>query len=1360
MGSAGTEPDRGVPNHQDPAPHTRRTPFDRRGLRDRIGTVTLADEHTLRRRLDKLGRSPAADKIAGLERAVTAAEKRIAARRAAVPVLEFPPELPVSDAREEIAAAIAAHQVVVIAGETGSGKTTQLPKICLELGRGVRGAIGHTQPRRIAASSVARRIAEETHTDIGDAIGYSVRFSDRSGADTLVKVMTDGILLREIASDPMLRHYDTLIIDEAHERSLNIDFILGYLHRLLPRRPDLKVIITSATIEPDRFARHFTTATTQVPVLEVSGRTYPVEVRYRPLSLRDGADSGSEEGGGEHADLDLFQGIDAAIGELWGAHGRGDILVFLPTERDIREAAATLSRRVAAGAEVVPLYARLSIADQHKVFAPSDGRRIVLSTNVAETSLTVPGIRYVIDSGTARISRYATRTKVLRLPVEPVSQASARQRAGRCGRVAPGVCIRLYSETDFDSRPAFTDPEILRANLASVILQMASLRLGDVAEFPFVQPPDARSVRDGMAVLTELGAIVPAGKTPGDDKGTGDGKGPEDGKRSGDDRSTRDGTDTGEESRGPRLTKVGRSMARIPVDPRIARMLVGAHEEGCLDHVLVIAAALSIPDVRERPAEHREAADASHRRFVVPGSDFLGYLALWRHLTEQRKQLSGNQFRRTCEREFLHYLRIREWQDLHRQLRGIVDDLGWGIPETEQNPDAIHRAILAGLLGNIAARNTEGREFTGARNTTLLIFPGSPLSKKPPAFMMAAEIIETSRLFAHTVASIDPLWAERLAGDLVKRTYSEPHWSNKRGAAMAYERVTLYGVPLVAKRRVDYGPVDPVTARDLFLRHALVEGDWHTDHAFFQRNRALLEEAADVEHRARRRDVVISEDQLFEFYDQRVPAEVTSARHFDSWWKTARRATPELLDLTPEDVAADIAVADTDYPGIWAQGDTRLELRYRFEPGAADDGVTVVIPAPLLPHIRNAGFDWLVPGMREELATELVKTLPKQLRKTMAPAQRFASLALSRLKPRSEPLTRGLARELAEITRHRVRPEDFDTDRIPAHLRMHFALADPAGKITARADSLAELSGATASPAATSSTARHTRWTADGIGTLAASETVRVAGQQLTRYPTLRVVGDPGSPDGVEVTTAASSDEAARLHLPAVIVLLDAAIAPLSAKASSGLDPAGRLALSQNPYRESAQLFADCTRRAIRDLVPADAALAVRDPAAFEKLVSGLRSQVIAAAPDYLRLAVDALREVAPLRREMDTHSGQVPADDVAEQLENLIFDGFVLATPRTHLEDLPRYLAAARSRLEQLPGSATRDHDAMASVDRVIARWNQRLDQVPAPRRDRVNEQAHWMVEELRVGLFAQRLGTRYPVSEKRALRTLDRLG
>ena len=1331
-------------------------------LRERIARLSIVDEHSLGRRLDKLrldklrldklgldkrgpderGAAPSPERLDGLLRAIEGAEKRIAARRAAIPVIEYPAELPVSAARAEIAAAIAEHQVVVVAGETGSGKTTQLPKICLELGRGVRGAIGHTQPRRIAASSVARRIADETGTHIGDAIGYSVRFSDRSGADTLVKVMTDGILLREISSDPMLRHYDTIIVDEAHERSLNIDFILGYLRRLLPRRPDLKVIITSATIEPDRFARHFATADTEVPILEVSGRTYPVEVRYRPLSLREDPDSGDDAGGGEHADLDLFEGIDAAIGELWGANGRGDILVFLPTERDIREAAAVLSRRVAAGAEVVPLFARLSIADQQKVFSPSDGRRIVLATNVAETSLTVPGIRYVIDSGTARISRYSTRTKVLRLPIEPISQASARQRAGRCGRVAPGVCIRLYSEADFDARPAFTDPEILCTNLASVILQMTALRLGDIADFPFVQPPDARAIRDGMAVLGELGAITTGGQ-----------------KTRGTARSD-SGTARSDSGTAPRLTPVGATMARIPVDPRIARMLVGARDEGCLEHVLVIAAALSLPDVRERPAEHREAADVAHRRFAVPGSDFLAYPALWAYLQEKRKELSGNQFRRMCEREFLHYLRIREWQDLHRQLRGIVSDLDWETPRTEIDADAIHRAILAGLLGNIAARNAEGREYTGARNTTLMIFPGSSVAKKPPAFLMAAEIIETSRLFAHTVAGVDPLWVERLAGDLVKRTYSEPHWSSRRGAAMAYERVTLYGVTLVARRRVTYGPIDPEVSRELFLRHALVEGDWKTDHEFFHRNRQLLSDAADVEHRARRRDVVISEEQLFEFYDQRIPAEVTSARHFDSWWKKSRSAQPHLLDLTAADVAADVAVADTDYPGFWQQGQTRLELRYRFEPGAPDDGVTVVIPKDLLPHVRNAGFDWLVPGMRSELATELVKTLPKSLRKTMAPAQRFADLALSRLTPRSEPLIRGLARELSTITRHSVSPADFDPDRLPTHLRIHFAVVDDKGEILTRTSSFAELSEPI--PAATTQTATpvYTTWTDEGIGTLAPSETADVAGQTITRYPTLHVTHRAGHPDGVSVVRAATTTEASTALAGGVIVLLENTIPALSPKAASGLDPAGRIALSQSPYREPARLFGDCTRRAIRDLVEPDELRVVRSPQAFAALAQRLRPAVTDAAPEYLRLAVDVLRELVALRGVIDTHSGQLAADDVAEQLGHLVFDGFVAATPREHLAEVPRYLRAARERLEHLPASAARDRAGMEALDRVVERWNQRLAQVPDGRRDAVNEQAHWLVEELRVGLFAQRLGTRYPISEKRALRTLDRLG
>ncbi|NDZ92552.1 ATP-dependent RNA helicase HrpA [Streptomyces sp. SID6673] len=1302
------------------------TADDRRALGDRLADVTILDAHRLRRRLDKLGRSPkqaAWDKLAA---DVDAATLRVDRRRATVPTITFPPDLPVSAARDEIAAAIADHQVVVIAGETGSGKTTQLPKICLELGRGIRGAIGHTQPRRIAASSVARRIADETDTEIGQAIGYSVRFTDRAGANTLVKVMTDGILLREIGTDPLLRHYDTLIIDEAHERSLNIDFILGYLKQLLPRRPDLKVIITSATIEPGRFARHFASdestdgdrPTGDVPILEVSGRAYPVEVRYRPFGDDRDPDS-------DHRDLDQVQAVDQAVGELWSSQRTGDILVFLPTERDIRETADALRHRVASGAEIVPLFARLSIADQQRVFAPSSGRRIVLATNVAETSLTVPGIRYVIDTGTARISRYSTRSKVNRLPIEPISQASARQRAGRCGRVAPGICIRLYSEEDFDNRPAFTDPEILRTNLAAVILQMAALRIGDVSAFPFVQPPDARAIRDGMAVLTELGAI----------------------------------RETARDDHEPVLTRIGRDMARIPVDPRLARMLISAHELGCLDHVLVIAAALSVPDVRERPAEHREAAGASHRRFAVPGSEFLSYLELWQYLNDRRQELSGNRFRRMCESEFLHFLRIREWQELHRQLSRIVSDLDWTATASPRDADAIHRSILSGLLGNIAVRQGDSRDYIGARNTSLAIFPGSSLARKPPPFIMAAEILETSRLFAHTVAGIDPLWAEKLAGDLVRRSYSEPHWSAKRASAMAYERVTLYGVTLVAQRRVPYGAIDPPTAREMFLRHALVEGDWRTDHVFFHRNRELLDAAADVEHRARRRDLVISEQQLFEFYDARVGADVVSARHFDTWWKKTRREHPDLLDLKPEDVAADVTVADNDFPGVWQQGETRLELRYRFEPGAPDDGVTVVIPRPLLDHVRPAGFDWSVPGLRSELATELVKSLPKALRKSMAPAQRFADLAVSRLTPRSEPLVTGLSRELTSITGMTVSPGDFSLDRVPAHLTMNFAVTDRSGTVVASGKSLAGLKKGFAGHEDTSRPRTvHTSWTADGIGDLPDTTTTAVAGQTITRYPGLDVAwDDAGRATGVTRTESVTAAERDRKLTDAVIVLLETTIPTLPKKIIGTLDPAGRLALSQSPYLRADDLLADCTRRAVRDAVATRDLTVIRTPGRFAQLRDDLRPTVTDAAPEYFELATDILRHLAPLRSEIDQDSGSVAADDVAEQLENLVFDGFVAATPRRHLTEIPRYLQAAENRLADLMGSTTRDRDALAAVDRVIAHWNQRVAQLPAGRRDAFNEYAHWMVEELRVGLFSQRLGTAYPISEKRALRALD---
>ncbi|WP_116915460.1 ATP-dependent RNA helicase HrpA [Williamsia muralis] len=1244
-------------------------------------------------------------------------------RRALVPTISYPPQLPVSEARNAIAEAISEHQVVVVAGETGSGKTTQLPKICLELGRGLAGKIGHTQPRRLAARSVAERIAEETGTELGGVIGYSVRFTDKAGDDTLVKVMTDGILLRELSQDRMLREYDTLIIDEAHERSLNIDFILGYLKQLLPRRPDLKIIITSATIEPGRFADHFATDDAPVPIIEVSGRTYPVEIRYRPLVVDDE----------DEADLDQLQAIGAAVDELC-SHGPGDILVFLPTEREITDTAKSLAHLESRGIEIVPLFARLSAADQHKVFSSHRGRRIVLSTNVAETSLTVPGIHYVIDAGTARMSRYSTRTKVQRLPIEPISQASARQRAGRCGRVAAGVCIRLYSEEDFESRPEYTEPEILRTNLASVILTMTSLGLGDVGRFPFVQPPDQRAIRDGQQLLDELGALEPASA----------------------DNPVR------------RLTPIGRSLARIPVDPRLARMLVEADKQGVVGPMLVLAAALSIPDVRERPAEHRQAADASHARFAAPGSEFLTLLNLWTYLDELRSELSSNQFRKRCGREYLHSLRIREWRDLHAQLVRIAKDLGWSVPATVTAPDhespsaaSIHQSILSGLLSQIGVREGDAKEFLGARGTKFMIFPGSHLSSKPPRFVMAAEIVETSRLWARTAARIEPEWAERLAGHLVKRQYSEPHWSGKHSAAMAYERVTLYGVPLVTKRRVNYGSIDPAVARELFIRHALVEGDWRTQHPFFHRNRALLEDAEESVHRVRRTDVIVDDDQLFAFYDRHIGGEVVSGRHFDTWWKTARKADPTLLDLDPADLVADTAATDpAGFPDHWRQGDTSYALRYRFEPGTVDDGVSVLIPLSLLVRARPSGFDWLVPGMRLELITELIRTLPKSLRRQVGPAPDLAARILESVTPRSKPLTEAVAAEIRVRTGVDVAASDLRLAALPDHLRMTFTAVTTDGEVLGRSKSLRELQdrlagrsrAALESEAGTASRPVATTWTADTFGDISRTLRSSVAGQDITSYPALTRRGS-----GFTVVAVPTQAEQAANMYDAVVEMIVSSVPPLRPSVTSTLSTAERLALSQSPYPDTAALLADCVRAAVVDLVPNPPN--VWTPSEFAALRENVARQATGRATDKLRRVATILTRVAPLRTAITAAGRSIAADDVRDQLDELLFDGFVSATRDEHLAEIPRYLDAARSRLEQLPAGAARDVQAMAAIDRVVSAWTDHLRHVPPGRRDAVNEQAGWIVEELRVGLFAQHLRTAYPVSEKRAIKAIREL-
>ncbi|MEU2034995.1 ATP-dependent RNA helicase HrpA [Nocardia amamiensis] len=1373
---------------------TRTAATDYRELRTRLANLSLRDEHRLRRRLDRARDGD----LSAVEAEITAAELRVETRRAAVPRVHYPEQLPVSARRDDIAAAIAAHQVVIVAGETGSGKTTQIPKICLELGRGIRGTIGHTQPRRLAARTVAERIAEELGTELGDVVGYTVRFTDQASEHTLIKLMTDGILLAEIQRDRLLRRYDTIIIDEAHERSLNIDFLLGYLKQLLPRRPDLKVIITSATIDPELFARHFADDKgTPAPIVEVSGRSYPVEIRYRPLALELPAAGDEDDEDTRTVDRDPVDAIGDAVTELFAA-GDGDVLVFLSGEREIRDTADALRDLKMPRTEILPLYARLSTAEQHRVFAPHTGRRVVLATNVAETSLTVPGIRYVVDPGTARISRYSMRTKVQRLPIEPVSQASARQRSGRCGRVADGICIRLYSEDDFESRPAFTEPEILRTNLAAVILQMTALGLGDIENFPFVEAPDRRAIRDGVALLEELGALARRDGKPGSRANTSaaqeaDGDRPDKANRRDDDS-------------GLSLTPIGREMAQLPVDPRMARMLVEAHRNSCLADVLVIVAALSIQDVRERPAEHQQAADTKHARFTVEGSDFLAYLRLWEYLGGQRKTLSSNQFRRMCREEFLHYLRIREWQDLHGQLRTITKGLGWSAhaepaadtaargareaagPDLESrnrrrhagdrrsgaarersiaaaaadndgvpwDSTAVHQALLAGMLSHIGVREAESREFLGARNAKFMIFPGSSLAKKPPRWVMAAELVETSRLWGRMTAKIEPEWAERLAGDLVKRTYSEPHWSAKRGAARAYERVTLYGIPLVTGRPVDYGRIDPELSRELFIRHALVQGEWQTRHEFFHRNRALLDDVADLEHRARRRDILVDDEVLYEFYDKRLPADIVSVRHFDSWWRTARRTDPTLLDFSSATVINEGAAAldPADFPDSWRQGELSFPLTYQFEPGNDDDGVTVRIPVEQLAHVRAVGFDWLVPGMREDLAAALIKTLPKTLRRSVVPAPDFAAAALAALTPRAEPLRTGLARELSRLGSVSIAASDFDPSALPDHLRMTFAAIGGDGTTIARGKSLSALktrlaeqvSASVARATAGAERPPATVWTSESLGTVEPTVRREVAGQTVTGYPALVAEGG-----GVAVRVLSSpAEQAAAMRLGTRALLLHAL--PTAVRtATAGLSPTDRLALSQNPYGSLEALIEDC-RAAAADELLAAAGGPVRSPAEFDALLARIRPDFASAVARFVRLVVPILAEAHQVSVALARTSERDIAEDVRDQLDNLVFRGFVAELGSGRLRELPRYLRAAVLRLEALPGSAVRDRQGMAELDRVLGAYDRLSGSLPEHRRNApAVADIWWMIEEFRVSLFAQKLGTPIPVSAKR---------
>jgi len=1359
-----------------------------RDLRDRVDELSYPDQRRLRRRLDGVRRIRDDDAqqkaLSEIATEVAAAQARLATRLAAVPAITYPAGLPVSERADDIAAAIREHQVVIVAGETGSGKTTQLPKICLSLGRGVRGQIGHTQPRRLAARTVADRIAAELGTELGDVVGYKVRFTDQVSDRTLVKLMTDGILLAELQRDRMLRRYDTLIIDEAHERSLNIDFILGYLKQLLPQRPDLKVIITSATIDPERFARHFGTenpdgTVTPAPIVEVSGRTYPVEVRYRPLLLPGDETTEGDEGevSGENV-RDQIEAIGDAVLEL-AAEGPGDVLVFLSGEREIRDTADALGKLVERhpllrGTDILPLYARLSTAEQHRVFQSHSGRRVVLATNVAETSLTVPGIKYVVDPGTARISRYSQRLKVQRLPIEPVSQASANQRKGRCGRTSDGICIRLYDEDDFASRPEFTDPEILRTNLASVILQMTAIGLGDIDAFPFLDPPDKRNVTDGVNLLHELGAL-----------------------------------ETAATEKERRLTALGRHLAQLPVDPRLARMVIEGHRNGCATEVMVIAAALSLQDPRERPADKQAQADQAHARFADKESDLAALLNLWRYLQEQQRELSSSAFRRMCKAEYLNYLRVREWQDIFSQLRQVLRTIeeepsrgrggqpgkdtpekggpdngaqgrggqrdgqqrdgqrptrrerGADLPEELDMP-RVHQSVLAGLLSHVGLKDAQKNEYLGARGAKFALFPGSALFRKPPRWVMSAELVETSRLWARMNARVEPEWVEALAGHLVKRSYSEPHWEKKPAAVMAYEKVTLYGIPLATARKVNFSRIDPALSRELFIRHALVEGDWQTHHQFFAANRELLEEVEELEHRARRRDILVDDETLYDFYDQRIPADVVSGRHFDSWWKKTRREQPELLTFTRDLLinAERGGVDEADYPDEWRHDGLALPLTYKFEPGTSTDGVTIDIPLPMLNQVPAGSFDWHVPGLREELVIALIRSLPKAIRRNFVPVPDFARAALAAITPGEEPLLDALARVLRRMTGVTVPPDAWDLERLPAHLRPTYRVIGDDDKPLAEGKDLPALQRrltkevrkvvAAAAPEVARTGLRE--WS---IGTLPRSIEQNRAGYVVTAYPALV---DEGETVGVRVFDSAAEQAAAMWA--GTRRLLRLTVANPAKFLQGRLSNAEKLALSRNPHRSVLDLLDDAAGAAI-DKLMADAGGPAWDAEGFAALRERVRADLVDTVVEVVartRRVLEAAHAVEARLNRTGALNLVAALSDIRTQLAGLVHRGFVTEAGYARLPDLVRYLTAIERRLDRLPADPNRDRQQQDRITAVQQEYDAMLAALPVARRGSPEaRQIRWMIEELRVNVWAQALGTPYPISEQRIYRAMD---
>ncbi len=1231
-------------------------------------------------------------------------ERRRELRAASIPEKLVYPDLPITDKRDELLETIRDNQVVIVAGETGSGKSTQLPKICMELGRGVDGWIGHTQPRRIAARSIAERIAEETATEIGGLVGFAMRFTDTVSDRSVVKVLTDGLLLAEIQRDRDLSRYDTIIIDEAHERSLNIDFLLGFLTELLPRRPDLKLIVTSATIDTKRFSEHFEDA----PIVEVSGRGYPVDIRYRPL-----------ETGGEVRDQP--EAICDAVNELVRDHS-GDILVFCSGEREIRDAADALSDLKLKHTEIMPLYARLSSAEQHRVFQPHTGRRIVIATNVAETSLTVPGIRSVVDPGTARISRFSRRTKVQRLPIEPISKASANQRAGRCGRIGPGVCIRLFSEEDFGNRDEFTEPEIQRTSLASVILQMAALGLGDVESFPFLDPPDTRQIRDGVLLLEELGALDPAAHNT---KGW--------------------------------LTPLGRQLAQLPLDPRLARMVIAGAEHDCLDEILVIVSGLSIQDPRERPSEQRARADELHGRYAEPRSDFLGWLRLWEYIRKQRKKLSSSQFRRLCRDEFLNHRRIREWQDVHGQLRQLTDEMGLARDRGPADGDTIHKALLTGLLSHIGRKDPNGYEYLGARGARFAINPGSVLFKKGPEWIMAGELVETTRLWAQDVTELDPTWAEEVGGDLVKRSFSDPWWDAELGAAIANETVTLFGLRLFADRTVQYGRIDAAAARGLFVRHALVWGEWETHHAFAAHNRRQVAEVEDMQNRHRRTDLMIGDDELFDFFDARIPDDITTVRHFDVWWKRQRPKTPHLLDLNldalirPEVDSLD----EHDFPPVWVYGDLRLPLAYEFDYGSQTDGVTVIVDVGVLDRLDPAVFEWNVPGLRHELVASLIRSLPKRLRKAFSPVPETVERLMSEIDPGDGSPVDAIRRRLSTWADTPVLPEDFDLSRVPTHLRPRFRVTDSDGAPIAESSDLEELRTKFRSEArATVSSVRHdiersglTDWT---FGDLPRTVAIEGPGHSIDAFPALVDDGE-----SVSVRLTPSPEEQADAMWEGLRKLLAFHLNAPGKLLRSLLTADAKLALVTSPYEDQDEWLNDCLACAL-DAVIRDAGGLVWTEAGFDRLLQQMRDLITEQLTEVGNKSIaimETLRDAYIAAEPLTAEAFAPSIEDVGDQLSRLVYAGMLTHMGIGRLDDLHRYLAAIEWRLAKLAETLPRDRERMTRIQPLEAEHDRLLDTLP-PSPELID--IGWQLQELRVSLFAQQLGVKGTVSEKRVRQAL----